>query len=794
MQPTTQEAPQRKIQILIADDDPVGRKLLAQILTMDGYGVVEVGDGVEALAFCEQVRPDLVILDCLMPNMDGFDACAQLHSLPRSRNIPVLMVTALDDPNSIRRTQEAGAVDHIVKPVDPNSFRQRVRNALLMAQTNHANNGEDLSSTLHRAAEMTQAFQAERATRKRAEAALQQTEAEFRRLFMDYPHPMWIYDAETLAFLDVNDSTVKRYGYSHDEFMRLQIIDIMAPGDLLHFGMAADPHDRTGMAEARETRHQLKNGDVIEVEVTSHLIVFAEREAIFVQAQDITERKRAEAALNNQLYVTAQQELTQRKLAEESLKQSEARYRQLFDQINDAILIHDVEGHIMDVNQVACRRLGYTRNEMLQMTTAEIDAPEYAAHMAVCLQQLLSEGRSNNIQSAHRTRNGDQIIVDVDATVISYAGQKAILSVCRDVTQARLAEMALYRSEEQLRRITDNMLDIICQTDMDGNVEYASPSCWNVLGYQADDLIGHSIYDNVHPDDVDWMREAILTTGRVVYRYRHADGKYVWLETLSNLLLDEHSEIKSIIYASRDINERKQAEHELQELNRLKTEFLSTAAHELRTPLTTIRGFSELLLTRQLDEGRQHRYITLINEQSTHLGKIIDDLLDVSRLEAKRRLTLTLEPVNMADLIAEAVEPFAASVTSHCIVVKPLADAPAVLGDWQRLSQVINNLLSNAVKYSPNGGTITLQERLISNALEISVADEGMGMTPEQQIHLFEKFYRADMSNTAITGTGLGLAISKLIVELHNGTIWAESDPGAGSTFKFTIPLAPNLE
>src|SRR5262249_46049948 len=154
-------------------------------------------------------------------------------------------------------------------------------------------------------------------------------------------------------------------------------------------------------------------------------------EAVCVMAQDITERKRVEAALNNQLYVTAQQELTQRKRAEESLKQSEERYRQLFDQINDTILIHDVDGHILDGKQAACKRLGYTRDEMLQMSTVEIDAPEYSAHMALCIQQLLGEGRNSSIQGAHWTRKGDQIIVDVNATVITYAGQKAILSVCR---------------------------------------------------------------------------------------------------------------------------------------------------------------------------------------------------------------------------------------------------------------------------------------------------------------------------------------------------------------------------
>src|SRR5262249_24604943 len=118
-----------------------------------------------------------------------------------------------------------------------------------------------------------------------------------------------------------------------------------------------------------------------------------------------------------------------------------------------------------------------------------------------------------------------------------------------------------------------------------------------------------------------------------------------------------------------------------------------------------------------------------------------------------------------------------------------LDTCPPVFGDPFRLSQVCKNLLSNAVKYSPNGGTITVRSRLLQGLVEISVQDQGMGMTPDQQKHLFEKFYRADGSNVAISGTGLGLAISKLIIELHEGRIWAESEHGVGTTFSFTLPL-----
>jgi PAS domain S-box-containing protein len=357
-----------------------------------------------------------------------------------------------------------------------------------------------------------------------------------------------------------------------------------------------------------------------------------------------------------------------------------------------------------------------------------------------------------------------------------------------DVTTRRLIEEALYRSEEQMRRITDNMLDIICQTDLDGKIAYASPSCFSVLGYEPEMMIGQSIYSGVHPEDVASVIEAVETTGRVEYRYRHANGNYVWLETLNNFLFAD-TQAEGIIFASRDITKRKQAEHELTELNRLKTEFLSTAAHELRTPLTSIRGFSEILLTRQLDDARKQRYISMINEQSTHLGTIIDDLLDVSRLEAKRNLALTIEPIRLPELIDHVVAPFTESSGEHRIQIEGFEACPPLNGDPFRLAQVVKNLLSNAVKYSPKGALIQIHAQVLPEYVQISVQDQGVGMTPEQQAHLFEKFYRADASNTAVSGTGLGLAISKLIVELHGGKIWAESQYGVGTTFYFTLPL-----
>jgi len=260
------------------------------------------------------------------------------------------------------------------------------------------------------------------------------------------------------------------------------------------------------------------------------------------------------------------------------------------------------------------------------------------------------------------------------------------------------------------------------------------------------------------------------------------DGRTRVVRARTALVDDRHGQPLGTVTIIQDVTR-------LREVDRLKTELLTTAAHELRTPLTSTLGFSELLLTRELNRTRQERYLRMIYSQSVHLTEIIDDLLDISRLEAGRGLDLKLEPVDISKLIREVAMPYIEGETGHKIIIAKMEKLPPIQGDPFRLTQVGRNLLSNAIKYSPNGGTIIIRGRLIPGYLEISLQDDGIGMTPEQQIYLFEPFYRADTSNTAVGGAGLGLAISKMIVEQHNGKIWLESKEGDGTTAYFTLPL-----
>jgi signal transduction histidine kinase len=180
----------------------------------------------------------------------------------------------------------------------------------------------------------------------------------------------------------------------------------------------------------------------------------------------------------------------------------------------------------------------------------------------------------------------------------------------------------------------------------------------------------------------------------------------------------------------------------------------------------------------------------MINEQAMHLSEIVNDLLDVSRLEAGRGLDLNFELVDIGELLEEVVISFS-EMTAECdIQLESVEKFPLVMGDSFRLAQVGRNLLSNAIRYSPQGGEIVIAGRVLSDHLEVRVQDQGIGMTPEQQHHLFEPFYRVDTTNTAIGGAGLGLAISKLVVEQHGGRIWLESEWGVGTTVYFSLPLA----
>jgi signal transduction histidine kinase len=238
----------------------------------------------------------------------------------------------------------------------------------------------------------------------------------------------------------------------------------------------------------------------------------------------------------------------------------------------------------------------------------------------------------------------------------------------------------------------------------------------------------------------------------------------------------------------------KQAKETAEDIAQSKSDFLSTAAHELRTPLTSIQGFSEILLTRDpLSDTLRKKYLGYINKQAKDLGQIINDLLDISRIESGRSFILEKAEVSMNEFLDHLLEVFRqqSHLRSEChqFTLELPEKSPLLSIDAEKMSSVMKNLVSNAVKYSPDGGTIEIGGVVSGAVYQVSISDQGLGMTPEQVERVFEKFYRVDASNTSTEGTGLGMTIAKNIVEAHGGNIWIESELGQGTTVRFFIPM-----
>ena len=225
----------------------------------------------------------------------------------------------------------------------------------------------------------------------------------------------------------------------------------------------------------------------------------------------------------------------------------------------------------------------------------------------------------------------------------------------------------------------------------------------------------------------------------------------------------------------------------------MKSEFISIAAHELKTPLTSIIGYADLLL-REDDLGpftqeQRQEFLAYIQQKGDVLEHLVDDLLNLSRIEAGRPIVLDTQPCNLTALVRALIPHHQRETDRHHIKVDLPAEPVILNVDRGKIEQIFDNLLSNAIKYSPDGGTIHICGERLEAEFEVRIEDEGIGMTAEQAERVFEKFYRANYQDTAVGGLGLGMSIVRSLVEAHNGKIWVESELGRGTRVFVRLPL-----
>jgi signal transduction histidine kinase len=272
------------------------------------------------------------------------------------------------------------------------------------------------------------------------------------------------------------------------------------------------------------------------------------------------------------------------------------------------------------------------------------------------------------------------------------------------------------------------------------------------------------------------------------------DNARIWLHWRATAVRRRNGSFQHFVITFEDSTQKHVAEEaahanlaELEKLNHMKTEFTSMVSHEFRTALTGIQGMSELINSGDMKPEEVHEYSGYIFSEAERVNRLITDMLDIDRLEAGK-MKMQMAPIDLNAVIEGVAVRSAVSSPQHPIRTELEANLPKVLGDSDRLVQVISNLVSNAIKYSPVGGEVLLSTHFAKGAVDVSVTDHGVGIPADFVDRLFGRFERYEKTPSKVIGTGLGLAIARQIVEMHSGKIWVESAEGSGSVFHFTIP------
>jgi PAS domain S-box-containing protein len=376
----------------------------------------------------------------------------------------------------------------------------------------------------------------------------------------------------------------------------------------------------------------------------------------------------------------------------------------------------------------------------------------------------------------------------------------------RELSRRALAEQRAHEHEERYRLLADNSRDLIVLT-RDGQTVYVSPASRRLYGYDPDELLGTKIEDRVHPDDLPALAAAqaeVRAKGEalVLYRCRTKKGDLIWVEASWRESPAADGKSTELVVVARDITPRVRNEEALRAAkehadaaNRAKSSFLAHMSHEIRTPMNGILGMNHLLMATDLD-ARQRDYARTIGDSASSLLRIIDDILDESKLEAGK-IEIEFADFDLSktlDDVVSILQPRAAQKDVRLSMAVNPAACGWFRGDAVRLRQVLLNIAGNAVKFTDRGHVdldVSVPRELGDHAVvRFEVADTGIGIDEAAQAKLFQKFTQADVSiSRRFGGTGLGLAIAKQLVELMGGTIGFSSAPGAGSVFCFEIPL-----
>jgi PAS domain S-box-containing protein len=632
--------------------------------------------------------------------------------------------------------------------------------------------------------------------RKLAEEELLESEVKYRELVQNSPDTIVIYIDGKIAFTN-NAGLDLVKAKSLDQVLGKPILDFVHPQSVdLAKQRMKDITLTSNLLPIAEERFLCMDGSFVDVEVKSIPITYQRKPAVQVIARDISERKRAER----------------------ELKDAKEQFELFFNTIPDAVVVtrqHD--GVIVDINNSFTTISGYTREDVIGKTSNEINIYNNYEDRQKIAAQLLSKGYCNNFETVVQYKGGRLSTVIMSVIFFNLSGITHILNIVRDISDRKQIEEQLRQSEEKYRLLAENSSDVIWMLNIeDMRFTYVSPAIKINTGYTAEEACAMSITESLTKQSSDFVlndfnsrvekyNSGDLSETTKFYELQHVckDGTIIWAESSTTFVTDSDGKIIGILGVTRNIEERKKAEMqiqqknvELEELNATKDKFFSIIAHDLKTPFSGFLGLTKIMAEKVQDIPKDEMQDFAVNMQKSanNLYQLLENLLEWSRMQ---RGTKPFNPqyCDLGLILKQNIDLLSDFAKQKSIKIEnKLTTNSEAFADIPMLYTVLRNLLSNAIKFTKKEGKVEIGvEDTNDKNIIIWIKDNGIGMNPV----MLQKLFRIDQKITrpgteGESSTGLGLLLSKEFIEKHGGKIWAESEQGIGSTFYFTLPKFEN--
>ncbi len=793
--------------ILIVEDESIIALNLQAILQNKGYEIIGIAaSGKDALRSVFTSNPDLVIADIILKGpMDGI---AFVEKLKNELNIPVIYITAYSDGNTLNRAKKTKPSGYIIKPI----------------------NTEQLLTTIEIAF-----------YKHEMEKKLSESENRYRSLAEAAQDAIFIIDKnDNIQY--VNSYTARQLGYEPEDLTGKKRSSFF-PSDISdkqnefirEVFQSGNTINDTGMISYGQkkiwlstTLVPLKNNNG---EVTSVLGISRDISNIkLIEEKLLHKNEELEAANEELLASLEEQESTNEELIEtqRELIESEKKYKALFNNANDAIFIHDLQGNMLEVNDIACARLGYSRDELMRMSPKDFDSPEFSSQVENRIEELLKNG-SLIFESEHVKKDGTTIPVEISSKIIDFNHKPAVLSLARDRTERKKAEKKLKTSYANLRALIENMSDYALICDGKGRPVMYNSAYSKIMkkAFNADVEPGLRPSKFLNDKKLIKMWESHIKRVlkgeqfTVEYSHRFEDDDVRFFEISFTPILEE-GKVSGFTEIARDITERKKTQEIIIQTEKMITvgSLAAGIAHEINNPLGVIMQGIQLLQKRLSLDTKSNRNTAkksgldpdktalFLREQKIFgyldgmytAGKRAADIV-ANMLQFTRKSKSRLRPENINPIIDKSIEiaskdyDFKKNYDFRRIeIIKDFAEnLPEIKCSASDMQQVFLNIFKNSAqamsevrdnKFQPVLSIKTVQEK---EHVKIEISDNGPGIDSKTLKHIFEPFYTTKGIGS---GTGLGLSISYYIItNNHKGSISAESEPGKGTKFLIKLPL-----